>query len=313
MKSKTKKPQVTQKTLWQRLVKHRSYYLMLLPFMALIIVFHYFPMYGVTLAFKDFKVRRGILGSPWAGFKYFEQLFTALSFWEVLRNTIVISLLKLAFGFPAPIILALFINEIRNDRVKKTFQTFTYLPHFISWVIAASFVEDIIGLHGPINAIITKLGNSPIYFQADPNYFRGLLIVSNIWKGVGWGSIVYIAAITGIDQQMYEAAEIDGAKKLQQIWYITLPSIRSTILTIFILDVGKLLNAGFDQVYNLYSGAVFSVGDILDTYTYRQGLLDQNYSYSTAAGLFKNVVGFILVIITNWMSRKLTDGEEGLW
>ena len=205
------------------------------------------------------------------------------------------------------------INEVGNKYFKSAVQTLTYLPHFISWVIAASFVSDIVSLKGPINMIITALGGEAIFFQVDPDYFRGLLVISNVWKGVGWGSIVYIAAITGIDQEMYEAADIDGAKKMQKIWHITLPSIRSTILTLFILDVGKLLSAGFDQVFNLYNGAVLSVGDILDTYTYRQGIQDQNYSYSTAAGLFKNVVGFILVIITNWMSKKLTDGEEGLW
>ena len=171
-------------------------------------------MYGITLAFKDFKIRYGIIGSPWAGFKYFEQLFNSFSFYEVLRNTIVISIEKLIFCFPAPIILAIFINEIRNDRIKKVFQTFSYLPHFISWIIAASFVSDIFALNGPINTVITALGGDKIYFMADTRYFRSVLITSNIWKTVGWSSIVYIAAITGINQGLYEAAEIDGAKKM---------------------------------------------------------------------------------------------------
>jgi len=299
--------------LLRRIWKMRAYYMLLLPFLAFIIVFKYVPMYGITLAFKDFKIRYGIMGSPWAGFKYFEQLFNSFSFYEVLRNTIVISLEKLIFCFPAPVILAVFINEIRNERVKKTFQTFSYLPHFISWIIAASFVKDIFALKGPVNSIITSLGGEKIYFMADTRYFHSVLIMSNIWKSVGWSSIVYIAAITGIDQGLYEAAEIDGAKKMQLIWHITLPGIRTTIITLFILEIGKIMSAGFDQIYNLYSPAVFSVADVLDTYTYRQGIEQTNYSYATAAGLFQNVIGFILVIISNVVVNKLSDGEEGLW
>lgn len=311
MKKTSKEP--GQKSLLSRMYKMRAYYLMLLPFMLFIIIFKYVPMYGIVLAFKDFRVRAGIMGSPWAGLKYFKQLFTALSFREVLSNTLILSLLKLFLCFPVPILLALFINEIRNDKLKKTFQTVSYLPHFISWVIAASFITDVLALGGPVNAIIKAFGGTPIYFMADTKYFRGVLILSEIWKTCGWSSIVYIAAIAGISQDMYEAAEIDGARKLQKIWYITLPSIRPTILTLFILEVGKLLSAGFDQVYNLYSPAVYSVADILDTYTYRQGILNQNYSYATAAGLFQNVVGFVLIILTNMIVRKLSDGEEGLW
>lgn len=293
--------------------KMRVYYLLLLPFMGFIVVFKYIPMYGVTLAFKDFRILEGIMGSPWAGLKYFRQLFESYSFWEVLRNTIIISLGKLVLCFPAPILLALFINEIQNERVRKTFQTFTYLPHFISWVIAASFLTDVLALGGPINAVIQAFGGSPVYFLADTRYFRWVVIVSAIWKNCGWNSIVYIAAITGIDQQLYEAARVDGAKKLRQIWHITLPGIKPTIITLFILDVGRIMSAGFDQIYNLYSSAVYSVGDVLDTFTYRQGLASGNYSFATAAGLFQNVTGFVLIIISNMVVRKLSDGEEGLW
>lgn len=299
--------------LLRQIWKMRAYYMLLLPFLAFIVIFKYAPMYGITLAFKDFKIRYGIIGSPWAGFKYFEQLFNSFSFYEVLRNTIVISIEKLIFCFPAPIILAIFINEIRNDRIKKVFQTFSYLPHFISWIIAASFVSDIFALNGPINTVITALGGDKIYFMADTRYFRSVLITSNIWKTVGWSSIVYIAAITGINQGLYEAAEIDGAKKMHLIWHITLPGIRTTIITLFILEVGKIMSAGFDQIYNLYSPAVYSVADVIDTYTYRQGIEQTNYSYATAAGLFQNVIGFILVIISNVVVKRLSDGEEGLW
>lgn len=291
----------------------RVYYLLFLPFLAFIIIFKYIPMYGATLAFKDFRVLEGILGSPWVGFKYFNQLFSAASFREVLRNTLIISLEKLLFGFPVPIILALFINEIRNEHVKKTFQTFSYLPHFISWVIAASLVTDVLSLNGPVNTVIQALGGESVYFMADTRYFRPVLILSSIWKGCGWSSIIYIAAITGIDPELYEAAKVDGAKKLQQIRSITLPCIRTTILTVFILDIGGIMSAGFDQIYNLYSPVVYKVADVLDTYTYRQGLEQNNYSYATAAGLFQNGVGFILVIISNYVVKKLSDGEEGLW
>ena len=291
----------------------RAYYLLLLPFLAFILLFKYLPMYGVTLAFKDFKIRKGIMGSPWAGLKYFYQLFEAFSFYEVLRNTLIISLEKLVFCFPVPIMLAIFINEIRNDHVKKTFQTCSYLPHFISWIIAASFVEDIFALNGPINLIISLFGGKSVYFMADVRSFRFVLIITNIWKTCGWSSIVYIASITGIDPQLYESAQIDGARKLQTIWHITLPGIRTTIITLFILEVGKIMSAGFDQIYNLYSPAVYSVADILDTYTYRQGIENNNYSYATAAGLFQNVIGFVLVIASNLVVKRLSDGEEGLW
>lgn len=293
--------------------KQRDYYILLIPFMAFLVIFRYAPMYGLTLAFKDYKIREGILGSPWAGFKYFEQLFGAFSFQEVLGNTIIISLMKLFLCFPVAIILALFINEIRNSKVKKGFQTVSYLPHFISWVIAAAIIRDVLALNGPINQIVEFFGGEAIYFLAEPGCFRWVLLLTNIWKTCGWNSIVYIAAITGIDQELYEAAEIDGASRFQRIWHITLPSIRPTIITLFILEIGHLLAAGFDQIFNLYSPIVYSVGDVLDTYTYRQGIIQQNYSYATAAGLFTNVIGFILVVISNKVVKKLNDGEGGLW
>lgn len=303
----------TQRSLWQRIYKMRAYYLLLIPFMAFVIIFKYFPMYGVTLAFKEYKIRAGILGSPWVGFKYFEQLFSSASFYEVLCNTLIISFQKLIFCFPAPIILAIFVNEIKNEHVKKVFQTVSYLPHFISWIVAGAFVYDLLALNGPINAVIQALTGKEVYFMAQPRYFRTIVILSSIWKGVGWSAIVYIAAIAGIDQELYEAAAIDGASKMRQIWHITLTGIRPTIVTLFILEIGGIMTAGFDQIFNLYSSAVYSVGDVLDTYTYRQGLQESNFSYATAAGLFQNGVGFILIIITNMIVKKLSSGEEGLW
>ncbi len=316
MKEKRKRQQTTGpggSGLLRQIVKMRHYYLLLLPFLAFLIVFKYVPMYGLTLAFKDFKIRAGILGSPWAGFKYFRQLFYANSFLNVLGNTLIISLQKLIFCFPAPIALAIFINEIRNARVRKTFQVISYLPHFLSWVIAASLITDLLSLNGPLNAVVQLCGGEPVYFLANVKAFRPVLILTDIWKGCGWSSIVYLAAIAGVDQDLYEAAKIDGAGRWKQIWHVTLPGIRATILTLFILQIGSIMSAGFDQVFNLYSPAVYSVGDILDTYTYRQGIEQANYSYATAAGLFQNAVGFVLVIISNFVTRRLSDGEEGLW
>ncbi len=299
--------------LLKRIYKNRAYYLLLLPFMIFLFVFRYKPMYGIVLAFKDFKIREGIMGSPWAGLKYFNQLFEAASFWEVLSNTLIISLMNLAFSWPVPIVLAIFISEIGNRRVRKVFQTASYLPHFISWVIAASLITDVLALNGPINALLGMVGRGPVYFLADSNVFRGVLILTNIWKGAGWSAIIYIAAITAIDPNLYEAARGDGAKKLQEIWHITLPGIRSTILTLFILEIGKLLSSNFDQIFNLYSPAVYDVADVLDTYTYRQGLESFNFSYATAAGFFQNGIGFVLVIISNIVVKHLSSGEESLW
>jgi len=313
MKKTAKAPRRSVREVLLTMYKMRMYYVFLLPFIVLTFVFKYIPMYGVTLAFKDFKVLKGIMGSPWVGFKYFQQLLGSFSFWEVLRNTLIISFEKLIFVFPMSIILAIFINEIGNSKIKKVFQTISYLPHFISWVIGASFVRDVLSLSGPVNMIIEKLGGEAIFFLADVRFFRGVIMGSSIWKGAGWGSIVYLAAIAGIDQELYEAAEVDGAKKLQKIWHITLPGIRPTIITLFILEIGRIMSAGFDQIYNLYSSSVLSVADVLDTYTYRQGLVDFNYSYATAAGLFQNVIGFILIILTNMVVKKLSDNEEGLW
>lgn len=301
------------KDLGRRIWKMRIYYLLLIPFLTFIFVFKYKPMYGVTLAFKDFKIIRGISGSPWAGFKYFEQLFRSFSFFEVLRNTLIISLGKLLFSFPAPIILALFINELRAPRLKKVFQTCSYLPHFISWIIAASIIKDVFALGGPINAVRQLFGAEPVYYMASTTAFRPILYLTAVWKNCGWNSIIYLAAISGIDPCLYEAATIDGANKRQTIQHITLPCISITIITLFILDIGKIMFAGFDQVYNLYSPAVYSVGDILDTYTYRQGLLNKNYSYSTAAGLFQNVIGFALVVISNFFVSRISDGEASIW
>jgi putative aldouronate transport system permease protein len=296
------------------IIKNKYNYLFFLPAAAIIIVFHYIPMYGITIAFKDFMIRKGILGSPWIGLYHFQRLFESGKFWQVLNNTIIISLLKLVFGFPAPVLFAIFINEIRNMKFKKAVQTISYLPHFLSWVVVAGMLMDLLSpSHGVINYIIQLLGGTPIYFMAEPDYFRSILVVTDIWKEVGWATIIYLAAIAGIEQDQYDSAFMDGANRFQVMRHITLPSILSVVTIVFILRLGKLLNAGFDQVFNLYNDAVRTTGDIIDTFVYRQGILDMNYSYSTAVSLFKNIIGLVLVLGSNLVIRKISHGENGLW
>ena len=302
-----------QKTLLL-MYKYRYYYLLLLPVIAYFIIFHYIPMYGVTLAFKDFNMRLGILKSPWAGLSYFQRLFGSNKFWEVCINTLVISTMKLAFCFPAPIILALLINEIRNPKFKKIVQTVSYMPHFISWVVLAGIIIELLSpSRGAVNYIVTFFGGKPIYFLTEPSMFRWIVVITAMWQSVGWGTIIYLAAIAGIDITQYEAAYIDGANRFQVIRRIVLPSILPVISIVFILNLGGILNAGFDQIFNLYNPMVYKTGDIIDTYVYRVGLVDMEYSFSTAVNLFKNVIGLILVLSTNFVVRRIGDGENALW
>jgi len=271
-------------------------------------------MYGIVLAFKDYMIVDGILGSPWVGFKHFNRLFSSASFFELITNTLTISFQRILFGFPAPIIFALLLNEIKVEKFKKIVQSISYLPHFMSWVILGGIVMELLSpTRGVINYIITIFGGEPIYFLTEVKYFRTILIVSGIWAGVGWGSIIYLAAISGIDIQQYEAAVIEGASRFQRAIYITLPSIMPVISISFILNIGGIMNAGFDQIFNLYNPMVYKVADILDTYVYRVGIQDMEYSFSTAVGLFKNVVGLIMVVITNFITSKLSNNEYGLW
>ena len=282
------------------------------PIVAYFVIFKYIPMYGVLLAFKDFKIKLGIFNSPWAGFKYFNQLFSTPSFFEVFRNTVVISLLRIVFGFPAPILLALLLNEIRSTGFKRVVQTISYLPHFLSWVVLGGlFVRFLSPATGPINAVIKSLGGAPIYFLGSTSYYVPTIIVTGIWQSVGWGSIVYLAAISGVSPELYESAVLDGASRWQKMYYITIPSIMPTIIVLLILRMGSVLNAGFDQIFNTYNDAVMPVADILDTYVYRRGLAGMQYSYSSAASLFKTVIGFALVFGTNLLARKM--GESSLW
>jgi len=297
------------------------YYILFIPVLAYFIIFSYAPMYGVTLAFKDFKAIDGIMGSPWVGLKHFTRLFSSSVFWEVVRNTLMINLWRIIFAFPAPVILALLINEVRHNAFKRTVQTISYLPHFISWVILSGIINEVLSpSRGALNYLITVFGGQPIYFLAEVGWFRAILVITGIWQSVGWGTIIYLAAISGIEQEQYESAYIDGANRWHLVKYITVPSIIPVVSIMLILTLGGILNGGFDQVFNLYSPPVFRVGDIIDTYVYRVGLgvtafgaRPPDFSFATAVGLFKNVIGLFLVLGTNFLAGKLNDGEGAIW
>lgn len=292
--------------------KYKGLLLMLIPGIVWFLIFKYYPMYGVTIAFKDYKLLKGIMGSPWTGFDHFIRLFNSSQFESVFWNTLIIGFYRLIFSFPAPVIFAVLLNEIRHERFKKTIQSITYLPHFISWVVIAGILQTVLSpVDGVVNYVFQLFGLGPYKFLMMPELFRGIVIGSGIWKDMGWGSIVYLAAITGIDPQIYEAATMDGVTRLKKIWYITIPSIFPVIVTMFLMKVGNIMEGGRDQILNLYNPIVYSVGDILDTYSYRVGLLDFDYSYSTAISLFQNVVGLVFLYITNFITKRFSD--QGLW
>lgn len=269
-------------------------------------------MYGVTIAFKNYRILKGILGSPWAGFRHFERLFNSSQFGSVFWNTLILGIYRLIFVFPASIAFAILLNEITHLRFKKAVQTITYLPHFLSWVVVATFIHNILSpVNGVLNIILQFFGLGPYKFLMMPEIFRGILIISEIWKGMGWGSIVYLAAITGIDPQLYEAATMDGVTRIKQIWYITIPMILPVIVIMFLMKVGNIMEGGREQILNLYNPIVYRVGDVLDTYSYRVGLVDFDYSYSTAVSLFQNVIGIIFLLVSNIFTRRVSD--QGLW
>ncbi|UQZ87536.1 putative multiple-sugar transport system permease YteP [Paenibacillus konkukensis] len=297
---------------YQRYQKHKYFYLMLVPLVVYYLIFEYGPLYGVQIAFKDYMLRQGIWGSPWVGWKHFEYMFTlSPDFYKILGNTVIISLYHIIFGFPAPIILALLLNELRLEVFKQVSQTISYLPHFLSWIVLGGMLITILSpTTGAVNIVLGWFGIEPIYFLGDPHYFRFTLVVSAIWKEIGWGTIIYLAALAGIDPYLYEAAKIDGANRWKQTVHITLPSIMHVVAILFIFKTGSILSAGFDQIFNLYNPAVYSVADILDTYVYRVGLTQLQYSFTTAVGLFKNIVAFSMVMMTNFIVKKM--GQEGI-
>ncbi|MFX3632641.1 MAG: ABC transporter permease [Candidatus Pristimantibacillus sp.] len=299
-----------------RFLKQWDIQLMVWPGIILIFVFSYLPMYGVLTAFMDYSIFTGanIWDNPWVGWKHFKMFFDAPEFDTVMRNTIVISLLKLLFGFPAPIILALMLNEIRNMVFKKIVQTITYLPYFLSWVVVASLTMSLLSTeNGSINLIMEKIGaiDEPVNFLSMSEYFWTILVSMNVWKEIGFGSIIYLAAIAGIDQSMYEAAEIDGASKFKQIFYVTIPTIMPVIIIFLILAIGNLLSAGFEDIILIASNPVLRpVSDVIDTYVYRVGLGNQRHSYAAAVGLFKAIIGIGLLTSANYLARR---SGNSLW
>lgn len=301
---------------WQRLIndvtRDKYLYLLLLPGLIYLIIFKYFPMYGVIIAFKEFNMFAGIMDSPWVGFLQFERLFRTPDFQQIFMNTFIISFLKLLFGFPAPIILALLLNELRHMFFKHFTQSILYLPHFVSWVIFAGIIIIFLNpVDGLVNYIIQYFGGDPIHFLTSKSHFRSILVITDIYKEMGWGTIIYLAAMTGVNPDLYEASRIDGANKFKQMWHVTLPSIRPVILIMLILSLGNILEAGFFQIYLLYSPLVYDVADIIDTYVYRRGIQEANYSLATAAGLFKSIIALALIVTANKIVKKF--GEDGLW
>jgi putative aldouronate transport system permease protein len=295
----------SMKSLGVQIWKHRVLYLFWLPCIISLLVFAYYPMYGATLAFKDYRYSLGIMGSPWVGLKHFRAFVSSLEFWEVIRNTIVISGLKILLCFPAPIILALLLNELRFSRYKRIIQTMSYLPNFVSWVVVYSLMVAIFSPYGGVvNSIRKSLGLNSIFFLGEARFFYPLVVLSDIWKGAGWGSIIYLSALSGINPELYESAYLDGAGRLKCTWYITLPGIKGTVGILLIYAVGGLLNAGFDQILLLQQPANMLISEILDTFTLRTGLNQGKFEYASAVGLFKAAFGFVLVLVTNHIAKK---------
>jgi putative aldouronate transport system permease protein len=302
----------TEKGLLARVFYNRQTYLLLLPGLIWYTIFMYFPMYGLTLAFKTYKANLGILGSPWIGLQNYMYVVRTPDFHKALLNTFVISVSRLVFQFPVPVILALLINEISGGRYKKTIQTIFTFPHFLSWVVVASVLLNLLGNGGFVNNVFDYLGLGRIGFLSTPRLFRPMLYITENWKSAGWSAIIYMAAISGIDAEQYESAEIDGVTRMKKILYITIPGIKNTIIVLFILAVGNIMNAGFDQIFNMQNAVVRDTADILDTYVYRITFkAPPDFGFSTAISLFKSVLNFILLLSADRIAKLF--GEEGLF
>ena len=297
---------------WKQIRNDKALYLMLLVPLVQIFIFRYLPIAGLYISFVDYDVVNGIFSSKFVGFKWFEQFFSSDNFTLLLRNSLILSLYTLIFTFPAPIILSISFNELSSNRFRKVAQTISYIPYFISTVIVVGIMSQILSpTSGIVNRMIEALGGEPIFFMSSPNWFRFLYVFSDIWQTTGWTAIIYTAAITSISTDLYEAAQIDGAGRLQQIWHITIPGILPTILILFLLKVGHCMELGYEKVLLMYSPQTYAVADIFDTFVYRRGIGNMDYSFATAVGLFKSLVSFVLVIAANKISNKAAD--VGLW
>jgi putative aldouronate transport system permease protein len=311
-KAKVKAQEHRKSSKWRVVLKNTDYYVLLIPGLIFLFLFKYTPMYGVIIAFQDFNIFQGIGGSEWVGLEQFQKLMHSEEFAQVFTNTLLISVYKIVLLFPIPIFIALILNEVRLMVFKRTIQTIIYLPHFLSWVIISGlFITFLSPSGGLVNNIIQSFGGEPISFFMNNSYFRSVVVFTAGWKEVGWNAIVFIAAISGIDQEQYEAASIDGAGRIRKMLYISLPGILPTIVLMFILRLGYVLEAGTEQILTMYNPVVYETGDVIGTFVYRVGLGKMDYSFSTAVGLFNSVVGFILVVSGNIISKKLLN--RGIW
>lgn len=287
-------------------------YLFLVPALALIYLFRIRPMYGLQIAFRDYRIVKGIWDSEWVGWKNFQDLFRSPNFLRVLKNSLVTSFWRLLWSFPAPIILSLLLNEVRLARYKKGLQTVMYMPHFISWVVVISMATGLLSQNGGvINTLISRMGGEKIDFLTNPSWFRPVLIISSIWKEAGWGTVIYLAALAGVDPQLYEAARLDGCNRWHCMRYITLPCIASTVVVVLIMNMGSILSNGFEQVWLLQNAVNKDVAEVLETYSYQVGLKEGRYSFATAIGFFQSAIGCIMVFLSNYLSKK--SGGDGLW
>lgn len=294
----------------EHIQKYWILYLMMIPATVLLILFTYGPMYGIIMAFQDFTVFKGYTGSPFVGLKHFQRLFSDPLFYRLFKNTFMVGVLDFLFSFPAPLIFALILNEVRKVRFKSVVQSISYLPHFIPPVVMVGIIFELFGSYGIINSLLSSLGMEPISFFTKSEWFLPLYIGSGVWKTIGWGSIIYMGALTNIDSTLYEAADMDGANRWHKMWHVTLPSLRPTVVTLFILNAGGIMQVGFEKVFLMSSPATYEVSDVLSTYVYRQGILNSDFSYSAAVGLFNNIVALLFVLLANKIAKKL--GEEGI-
>ncbi|NSW91848.1 MAG: sugar ABC transporter permease [Firmicutes bacterium] len=300
------------KIISKKILPNWELYLFIIPSLIYFIVFHYAPMYGVQIAFKDFIASKGIWGSPWVGFEHFQRFFNSYYFWMLIKNTVGINLYSLAVGFPVPIILALMLNEAKDDLFKRTVQTVTYAPHFISTVVMVGMIIAFLSPStGIVNKLIKALGGEPIAFMQEPQWFKTIYVFSGVWQDAGWGSIIYLAALAGIDPQLHEAAIMDGATRIQRIWHINIPGILPTVVILLILRTGSIMNIGFEKVFLMQNPLNMDTSDVISTYVYRSGLIQSQYSFSAAVGLFNSIINFDLLVLINSIARRVS--ETSLW
>lgn len=291
--------------------KNWDLYLLIFPVIAYFIVFHYVPMYGVQIAFKDFIATLGIWDSPWVGMKHFERFFNSYYFWRLIKNTLIIGIYTLAVAFPIPIIIALMLNEVRNSKFKKFVQTVIYAPHFLSTVVVVGMLILFLKPDGLINQIIILVGGKPIAFMSEPSWFKTLYVFSDVWQTMGWSSIIYLSALTAVDYSLHESAMIDGASRFQRIWHINIPTIMPTIIILFILNAGSVMSVGFEKVFLMQNTLNMSTSDVISTFVYRSGIEQAEYSFSAAVGLFNSIINFIMLVMVNFFAKKIN--QTSLW